>query len=249
MPRGVIQGCNDLLTRFPVVASQSDGWDPSAYAAFSCYKMPWRCEKGHKWIAAIKDRTAKNNGCPCCGGWAVIEGENDLRTKFPDIAKEAYGWDPSKFKYGSDKEKMAWICAQGHIFYSSINNRTNGGRGCPSCAVYGFRPSKAAWMYLMEREYDQQIGITNVPKTRIPTHKREGWILVELMGPADGEKVKELEAIIKQWLKTNNLRIDGTHENWRKDDLMVESLEQIALKAGVDEWELIWYSDRALTGI
>ena len=104
-------------------------------------------------------------------------------------------------------------------------------------------------MYLMEREYDQQIGITNVPKTRISTHKREGWALVELIGPADGAKVKKLEATIKQWLKTNNLRIEGTHENWRKDDLRVESLEQIALKAGVDEWESIWYSDRALTGI
>lgn len=240
MPRKTIQGYNDLLTRFPGIASQSDGWDPSTYAAFSHYQMPWKCEKGHKWIARIQDRTAKSNGCPCCGGWAVIEGENDLQTKFPDIAKEAYGWDPSKFKYGSSKEKMDWICPAGHVFHSTINNRTNGGKGCPYCAVYGFRPSRPAWMYLMEKEFDQQIGITNSPKTRIPAHKKDGWSLIEMVGPADGAKVKELEATVKQWLKANNLRIKGTHENWRKDNLTVGSLAEIALMAGVDEWETVW---------
>ena len=240
MPRKVIQGHNDLLTRFPQIASQSDGWDPSLYAAFGYHKMPWECPKGHKWLARIQDRTSKGNGCPCCGGWAVIEGENDLKTKFPDIAKEAHGWNPSKFKYGSDKKKMEWMCSEGHIFYSTINNRTNGGRGCPYCAVYGFRPSKPAWMYLMEREFDQQIGITNNPKTRISTHKRDGWMLIEMAGPAVGAKVQELEATVKRWLKANNLRIEGTHENWRKDSLTVASLAEIAALAGVDEWESVW---------
>ena len=240
MPRKVIQGHNDLLTRFPHIASQSDGWDPSLYAAFGYHKMPWKCPKGHKWLARIQDRTSKGNGCPCCGGWAVIEGENDLQTKFPDIAKEAHGWNPSKFKYGSDKKKMEWMCPEGHIFYSTINNRTNGGRGCPYCAVHGFRPSSPAWMYLMEREFDQQIGITNNPKTRISTHKRDGWVLTEMVGPAVGAKVKELEATVKRWLKANNLRIEGTHENWRKDSLTVASLAEIAALAGVDEWASVW---------
>jgi hypothetical protein len=240
MPRKVVLGHNDLLTRFPAIASQSDGWDPSIYAAFSAHKLPWICEKGHRWVARIQDRTAKGNGCPCCGGWAVIEGENDLQTKFPDIAKEAHGWNPSKYKYGSDKEKMSWICGRGHIFYSTINNRTNGGRGCPYCAVYGFRPGRPAWMYLMERELDQQIGITNAPHTRMPAHKKDGWLLVEMVGPADGTKVKEAEAVVKQWLKVNGLRIKGTHENWLKEDLTVGSLAEIAAMAGVDGWEAIW---------
>jgi predicted GIY-YIG superfamily endonuclease len=95
-------------------------------------------------------------------------------------------------------------------------------------------------MYLMEREFDQQIGITNSPQTRIPTHERGGWSLIEMVGPADGAKVKELEAAVKQWLKTNNLRIKGTHENWRKDSLTVGSLAEIASIAGVDEWASVW---------
>lgn len=95
-------------------------------------------------------------------------------------------------------------------------------------------------MYLMEKEFDQQIGITNAPQTRIPAHKKDGWVLIEMVGPANGAKVKELEATVKQWLKANNLRIKGTHENWRKDDLTVGSLAEIALMAGVDEWEMVW---------
>lgn len=242
MPRPVVQGVNDLLTRFPKIAEQSDGWDPSMYAAFSHHQMPWICDKGHKWKARIQDRTAKGNGCPCCGGWAVIEGENDLQTKFPDIAKEAHGWDPLKYKYGSDKQKMEWMCPEGHIFYSTINNRTNGGRGCPYCAVYGFRPSKPAWMYLMKRGGEQQIGITNSPKTRIPFHKRTGWHLIEILGPADGTVVMNIEATIKKWLKFRGLRIEGTHENWRTDDLQVDSLRSIAALAGVDGWDEAWLS-------
>ena len=95
-------------------------------------------------------------------------------------------------------------------------------------------------MYLMEREFDQQIGITNAPKTRISTHKRDGWVLIEMVGPADGANVKNLEATIKQWLKVNNLRIKGTHENWRKDRLIVGSLAEIAALAGVGDWAAIW---------
>lgn len=240
MPRPVVKGVNDLLTKFSEVAAEADGWDPSIYAAFGRHKMPWRCPKNHKWNARIQDRTSKGNNCPCCGGWAVIVGENDLQTKFPEIAKEAHGWNPSEFKYGSDKKKMEWMCKEGHLFYSTINNRTNGGRGCPYCAVYGYQPSRPAWMYLMEREGEQQIGITNSHKSRISTHKRSGWQLRELLGPADGTAVMNAKAQIKQWLKASNLRIDGTHENWSTNDLVVDSLRNIAELASVDHWDLTW---------
>lgn len=238
MPRPVIKGKNDLLSRFPFVAAQADGWDPDEYAAFGCQKMPWVCEKGHKWVARIQDRTSKNNGCPCCGGWAVIEGENDLLTKFPEIAAEAHGWDPSKVKYGSDREKKEWKCTNGHLFYSTVNNRTNGGRGCPYCAEYGYKPSKEAWLYLVEKEGEQKVGISNVPKVRLATHKRKGFKLVELKGPVDGAKAWNIEFAIKEWLKSRSLVICGTQENWRTDSLKIASLAELGACAGLDEEDL-----------
>jgi hypothetical protein len=95
-------------------------------------------------------------------------------------------------------------------------------------------------MYLMERNDDQQIGITNAPKTRLATHKRSGWLLVEILGPSDGAKVLSAESAIKQWLKGNSLQIEGTRENWKKTDLVVASLAEIALLAGLDNWDSLW---------
>jgi hypothetical protein len=238
MPRTVIKGKNDLLSRFPLVAAQANGWNPEEYAAFAHHKMPWICDKGHKWHAKIQDRTSKGNGCPCCGGWAVIEGENDLKTKFPEIAAEAHGWDPSKVKYGSDKEKKEWLCANGHIFYSTVNNRTNGGRGCPYCAEYGYKPNRPAWIYLVANEGEQKVGITNVPKVRIATHKRNGLTLMELRGPMSGDQAREIESIIKLWLKNKNLLICGTQENWRTDDMHVSNLLDLGQRAGLDQSSL-----------
>jgi DNA-directed RNA polymerase subunit RPC12/RpoP len=234
-----ITGKSDLLTSFPSVAAEACGWNPSEYTSFSGAKKPWQCSNGHQWNSTIADRTHKGRNCPYCNGSKLIKGVNDLLTKFPAIAAEACGWDPSLVKYGSKQEKE-WICSDGHIYKATVNHRTNMKSGCSLCATYGFHSDRPAWMYLMERAFDQQIGITNAPQTRIPTHKRDGWMLVEMVGPAVGAKVQELEATVKRWLKANNLRIEGTHENWRKDSLTVASLAEIAALAGVDEWESVW---------
>ena len=60
-------------------------------------------------------------------------GVNDLQSQFPDIAAEAYGWDPSTVALGTDKAKK-WICRSGHIWDTSPNNRTSQNSGCPICS-------------------------------------------------------------------------------------------------------------------
>ena len=236
-----IIGETDLASMFPSIAKEASGWDPCTILPGSHKKLKWKCKKGHEWMCIVANRTTKGTNCTVCSQRTLVTGVNDLLSKFPDIAKEANGWDPSKVRYGSDRKRQ-WLCPNRHTYITSPNHRTSpsNATSCPHCAIYGFRSSKAAWMYLMEREFDQQIGITNAPQTRIPTHKRDGWSLIEMVGPADGAKVKDLEATMKQWLKANNLRIEGTHENWRKDSLTVGSLAEIAALAGVDEWETVW---------
>ena len=56
-----------------------------------------------------------------------------LSVTHPELAKEADGWDPSEFSYGSDK-KVNWKCSKGHIFQATVVNRSrkNGGN-CPIC--------------------------------------------------------------------------------------------------------------------
>jgi hypothetical protein len=56
-----------------------------------------------------------------------------LSVTHPELAKEAIGWDPSKFTMGSNS-LVTWECLQGHQWRAVIDNRTRRGSGCPYCA-------------------------------------------------------------------------------------------------------------------
>ena len=63
----------------------------------------------------------------------ILVGFNDLKSSFPQIAKEAFEWDPSAFTSNSGFKKK-WICKEGHVFSQVISNRTRHNQGCPKCA-------------------------------------------------------------------------------------------------------------------
>ncbi len=131
--RTLLTGYNDLASKFPEIASEADGWDASKFSAGAHNKLSWRCNYGHTYIASITNRTSHKSGCPFCSGRNLLTGFNDLATKFPDIASEAFGWDPTKISAGTHK-KQSWKCPKGHIYDASIANRTGSKRGCSICA-------------------------------------------------------------------------------------------------------------------
>jgi hypothetical protein len=129
-------GENDLATRSPHLISEADGWDPYKIISGSTKKLKWVCSsnKSHRWNASVRDRQKSKNGCPFCLNRVILSGENDLATTNPEIAKEAFGWDPTKFSFGSSK-KVKWKCSVDprHVWSSTISNRASSGRGCPFC--------------------------------------------------------------------------------------------------------------------
>ena len=131
--RIILIGFNDLSSQFPDLAREADGWDPSKILFGSAKKVDWKCNKGHKWKAKVVSRTRQNQGCPFCRNVRVWKGFNDLKTHFPEIAKQAYGWDPSEYVKGS-KKSLYWKCQKGHIWDETIDNRTRQGYGCPICS-------------------------------------------------------------------------------------------------------------------
>ena len=116
----------------PELAKQASGWDPSTVTAGSERKEYWICEKGHIWQAWISNRTRRADGCSVCSGHQVQSGFNDLQTEYPEIAKEASGWDPSLVRSRGGK-RLPWKCAYDHIWISTPDNRVRG-RGCPLCS-------------------------------------------------------------------------------------------------------------------
>lgn len=129
----LIAGVNDLEARFPEVAAEADGWDPSEIFPGSKDKKDWKCKLGHTWDATPNNRTSKKTGCPVCAGKKLWVGFNDLQTKFPEVAKQAHEWDPTTVVAGHD-EKKDWKCDLGHVYPAAVKDRTSGGTGCPYCS-------------------------------------------------------------------------------------------------------------------
>jgi hypothetical protein len=229
----ILKGFNDLQTKFPHIAAEAYGWDPSTVVAGTDQKKDWKCPLGHIFSSRVVDRTRKNAGCSICSGKQVLTGFNDLQTKFPHIAAEAYEWDPTTITSGSGKKRI-WRCKKGHLYHSSVANRTKG-TGCPVCAEYGFNPEKDAWFYLMERPGEQQIGISNDFTRRIKTHEGNGWHLVDhTTVPSKGQKVLDTEKAFKKWLKENIGVMEGTTENWATTSMEVNSLAELKARSGIE---------------
>ena len=136
----IVKGINDLSTSYPLLMEE---WDfkkntlnPYKTSYGNTKKAWWICKKCKKeWQASISSRTSLNTGCPYCAGQLVNSGINDLKTKFPEIAKE---WDTTKNKIepsmvmpGSNK-KYFWKCKLGHSYKMTVVDRTSGS-GCPYC--------------------------------------------------------------------------------------------------------------------
>ena len=128
----VLLGVNDLFTTHPLLAGQAHRWDPKKVTAGSHLKREWICSLGHITTSIIKNRALAGNDCNVCVNQVALEGFNDLGTQYPEIAKQAIGWDPKNVISGSNK-KRSWKCPLGHIYESSPGARTRG-QGCSICA-------------------------------------------------------------------------------------------------------------------
>jgi hypothetical protein len=129
--KAVEPGYNDLATTNPELAKQAHGWDPRTVNFGSDKVKEWICEKGHLWTASIMTRSA-GNGCSICANKKVLAGYNDLATTNPQLANEAFGWDPTMIIGGSHK-KLEWKCSFGHLWLATPNTRTSMKSGCPVC--------------------------------------------------------------------------------------------------------------------
>jgi len=129
-----------LATRYPHLAREWNGQknnllDSSSVMPGSGLKVWWQCERGHQWIASIKNRV-RGSGCPYCSGTRTVK-ENSLVVVRPDIASE---WHPNKNGALTSRDvtpgsgrKVWWRCEKGHEWSALVSSRTRG-TGCPLCA-------------------------------------------------------------------------------------------------------------------
>ena len=144
-------------------------------------KYWWRCEKGHRWEAAVMSRTGERTGCPYCAGRLPIPGENDLATLYPELAAE---WDgernaplaPGELLPGSHRH-VWWRCKKGHSWRASVKSRV-AGTGCPVCANRALAPGEndlATANPALAAEWDEEKNGALTPRDVFPGSSRRVW--------------------------------------------------------------------------
>ena len=133
----------DINRLIPLLQSQ---WDhkKNAYLGNMCIaphsrkRVWWSCDQcpdghAHEWEATVANR-ASGTGCPYCANRSVCQ-HNSLPTKAPAVAAQ---WS-SKNQLSSDQftvnsnKPAIWQCHCGHEWTATVNSRTSGKTGCPTC--------------------------------------------------------------------------------------------------------------------
>lgn len=228
-------GYNDLATTHPELAAELIGTDPKTVVAFSHVKVLWRCPNHDEPYQASVANRANGRGCGYCRGFQVLPGYNDMATTHPELAAELQDADPKRVLAGA-RVRYSWKCRRcGHSWHAMGYQRSIGGSGCPKCAPRGYDPSQPAYIYLLDRHGEQQVGITSNLERRLRQHRAKGgWRLLDSIGPFDGQAAWETEFRVKLWLKASIGIVKGTTENWRTADLEVETVRDLLAAAGID---------------
>lgn len=206
---------------------------PEDYKPHSNKSVWWKCSVcGYDYPALITNRNKKKGtGCPKCAGKVVIEGENDLATLRPHLAKEWHptkngGLKPSDIAVNSHT-KVWWTCQFGHEWPATIASRANG-RGCKECSKIGTSFPEQAIFYYIKKEYPDSLNtftefgfeldiyipsiLTAIEYDGIWTHKNNNRFI------RDNKKDKKcLE---------KNIRLIRIRENGLKRTLFAECLER-----------------------
>ena len=171
----------DLLDEYDYVKNDANGLDLKTISASSNKSAFWKCRVcGGSWESTFASRN-RYRGCPYCAGKKVLKGYNDLRTRFPDIAKE---WDyekniilPTEVTSFSMKN-VFWKCEKGHSYSMIIANRTSQGQGCPYCAgkkVYpGFNDLESLYPEVA-KEWDYEKNSPLLPSDVTYGSTRKVW--------------------------------------------------------------------------
>lgn len=142
-------------------------------------KLTLTCHCGYKWSPTFTNITHHKAGCPKCSGKLAVTEENAVSV-IQNICSDK-GWSFGGFEsgwVGVQKSKLRLTCHCGCNWTPVYNNVVHSRRGCPSCARYGYDPSKPGTFYVYRwthpKTNDQflKYGITAKPKQRISQQRR-----------------------------------------------------------------------------
>lgn len=119
-----------LLDRYPWLAAQAEGWDPSRVRPGSRVALPWRCMNcSHIWSAEVRLRVRGQRGCPACRA----KSGTTLADSHPALANELLVPFDARALAPATHAVVWWRGPLGHVWKATVANRVKGS-GCPHCA-------------------------------------------------------------------------------------------------------------------
>jgi DNA-directed RNA polymerase subunit RPC12/RpoP len=139
----VVTETNNLAVMYPELAkeySDRNKLPVDRVIAGTSKKLWWKCSTcGHEWETTGNTRL-KGSGCPACANQVLTE-TNNLAAKYPELVKEYSPRNPkpSNQVLPVARERLWWICKNGHEWQSNPYSRIIRGSGCRACATQAQR--------------------------------------------------------------------------------------------------------------
>ena len=166
----------------------------------------WTCKVcGYEYQAVI-DSKIKGLRCPACSGMVVNSGFNDLKTKYPKIAKDwdynQNGDDLPETTIATSMRYAFWKGSCGHSWRAKISDRVNG-QGCPICARIRKRRSRMSDIITLSQEYGNMVvfGSDEIIGIPLDIYLPDKKTTIQLSKKYKGKKLRYENA--KNWLCYN----------------------------------------------
>jgi hypothetical protein len=185
-------------------------------------KTLFRCALNHEWLAS-PNNVMRGNGkcCPYCAGQAPLSKE--IINNRLVLSGKGYSLTG---EYVDTSTHTTFECSNGHTWMAKPNNILNG-RGCPSCAEYGFNPDKSAWIYVLDFGNFIKYGISNNLKQRLYRYRNNGsYKIVFSKIYKNGNIAQKWERDIKNILGGRYVSREIIPDGWT-ETLSIEMYEQI----------------------
>lgn len=195
----------------------------------NCFPHNAICKCGNLTKKRLND-LKRFNGCRKCGN-NYIPTVEELKKEF-----EQKGCEFLDDFYVNSHYRHTYRCNCGNVSKTNINNWRHGKR-CKSCTnILVFDWSLPANVYLLKREAQFKIGINNRKSWRLVNHKRNGWVVLDKIGPVKGEVARGIEKTILDCLDSKGIArgkkifdepFDGYSEVWLAKDFYVDSIADL----------------------
>jgi hypothetical protein len=148
---------------------------------------------GHSWLAR-PHKVMQGTSCPRCYGKPKLS--IDIINKRLDLLKSE---TIMIGEYKSIKQKSLFRHLPCGTEWLAVPHSIINGKGCPTCAKYGFNFDKNAYLYIIKYEKFIKYGITNSLDRRLYEHKMNGdFEILKTINFKNGKDAAMYETKIKK---------------------------------------------------